>query len=175
MDLLNRYEKLLNASAAALKASSVEDVPARCAANVQQIKDLMREKSELETELASSKTGDIMANAVDVNGVRAATVKLTGVPKAALRTMGDEAKDKWSDAVVLFVDEDAGSTALLVVCGKDAVAKGADAGKIIRETAAITGGKGGGRADSAMGGAGTAAPAEDAVKAFTEIVGKYVK
>ncbi|MBQ3919810.1 MAG: hypothetical protein II695_09060, partial [Oscillospiraceae bacterium] len=76
--------------------------------------------------------------------------------------------------VVLFADEDQGSTALLCVCGNDAVAKGADAGKIIRETAAVTGGKGGGRADSAMGGAGNDAPASAAIEVFTGIASKYI-
>ncbi len=174
LDLLNRYERLLGESAAALKASSIEDVPARCAANVSQIKELTREKAELESELASVKTGDIMSGAVTVNGIRITTVEVKDVPKAALRTMGDDVKDKYPDAVVLFADEDQGSTALLCVCGKDAVAKGADAGRIIRETAAVTGGKGGGRADSAMGGAGNDAPASAAIEAFAGIASKYI-
>ena len=40
----------------------------------------------------------------------------------------------------------------IAVCGKAAVAKGAHAGNILREVSAVTGGRGGGRPDSAMSG-----------------------
>ena len=43
------------------------------------------------------------------------------------------------------------SVTFACACGKDAVAKGAHAGNIVREVAMITGGKGGGKADMARG------------------------
>ncbi|MBP5580573.1 MAG: alanine--tRNA ligase, partial [Ruminococcus sp.] len=169
LELLDRYEKLLHRSAAALKASSVEDVPERCAANIAQIKALEKEKSELDAQLAASKTGDIMAGAKEVNGIKINAVRVKDVPKAALRTMGDEAKDKYPDSIVLFADTENGSTTFLCVCGKKAVEAGANAGKIVKDTAAVTGGKGGGRPDSAMAGAGDSTLTDKAVEAFADI------
>ena len=45
-----------------------------------------------------------------------------------------------------------GKLGFVVVAGADAVKAGAHAGNILREVAAVCGGKGGGRPDSAMGG-----------------------
>ena len=111
-----------------------------------------------------------MSGAVEIKGVRVATVRVNGVAKDALRTLGDNAKDKYPDSVVLFVDTTDGKATFLAVCGRDAVAKGANAGKIVREVAAVTGGKGGGRPDSAMAGAGDTSLVDKAVEAFAGIV-----
>ena len=64
---------------------------------------------------------------------------------------------------------------LVVVCGKNAVAKGAHAGKIAGKVAALTGGKGGGRPDSAMAGIGDRFKIEEALDKVNEIVGEFVK
>ncbi|MGN0660559.1 MAG: DHHA1 domain-containing protein, partial [Oscillospiraceae bacterium] len=61
------------------------------------------------------------------------------------------------------------------VCGKDAVAKGAHAGKIIQKVTAVTGGKGGGRPDSAMSGMGDTAKVDEALEAVGKIVAEFVK
>ena len=60
-------------------------------------------------------------------------------------------------------------------CSKSAVAKGANAGTIVREVAAVAGGKGGGKPDQAMAGVSDAAKIPDALKAAVDIVAKYVK
>ena len=53
--------------------------------------------------------------------------------------------------VVLAVNAD-GKLNFLAAAGKDAVAAGAHAGKLVGAVAAVTGGKGGGRPDNAMAG-----------------------
>ena len=47
---------------------------------------------------------------------------------------------------------DGGKLNFVAVAGKEAVSLGAHAGKIVAQVAAVTGGKGGGRPDSAMAG-----------------------
>ena len=56
-----------------------------------------------------------------------------------------------------------------------AIANGAHAGKIVQKVAAITGGKGGGRPDSAMAGMGDASKAAEAIAAVSGIVAEFVK
>ncbi|WP_440299552.1 alanine--tRNA ligase [Huintestinicola butyrica] len=175
LNMLNKYHTMLVESAAALKVAKPEDVAAKCAAVAAEVKSLEKEKAELNAKIAASQTGDVMADAVSVGAVRAATVQLTDVSADALRKMGDEAKDKNPDAVVVFASVNGSSASLLCVCGKEAVAAGANAGKIVKEVAAVTGGKGGGRPDSAMAGAGDASLIGKALEAVPSIVGSFVK
>ncbi|MBQ4257262.1 MAG: alanine--tRNA ligase [Oscillospiraceae bacterium] len=170
LELLEKYEAALSAAAKALKIPSPDALTERCAAITAEVKALEKENKELSEKLAASQTGDIMSGAVEIKGVRAATVRVSGVAKDALRTLGDNAKDKYPDSVVLFVDTTDGKATFLAVCGRDAVAKGANAGKIVREVAAVTGGKGGGRPDSAMAGAGDISLVDKAAEAFAGIV-----
>ena len=58
--------------------------------------------------------------------------------------MGDEIKARESDIVAVIAGVNGEKANLLVVAGKDAVAKGAHAGKIAGKVASLTGGKGGG-------------------------------
>ena len=175
LNMLNKYHTMLVESAAALKVAKPEDVAAKCVAVAAEVKALEKEKAELNAKIAASQTGDVMANAVAVGAVRAATVQLTDVAADALRKMGDEAKDKNPDAVVVFASVNGSSASILCVCGKEAVAAGANAGKIVKEVAAVTGGKGGGRPDSAMAGAGDASLIGKALEAVPSIVGSFVK
>ena len=175
LNMLNKYHTMLVESAAALKVAKPEDVAAKCVAVAAEVKALEKEKAELNAKIAASQTGDVMANAVAVGAVRVATVQLTDVAADALRKMGDEAKDKNPDAVVVFASVNGSSASFLCVCGKDAVASGANAGKIVKEVAAVTGGKGGGRPDSAMAGAGDVALVGKALEAVSSIVGNFVK
>lgn len=175
MKLIEKYNGLLCAAASALKIAKPEDVPAKCTQAAQEIKNLEKEKAELNSRLAASQTGDIMADAVQVGSVRVSTVSLTDVAADALRRMGDEAKDKNPDAVVVFASVNGSSASILCVCGKEAVAAGANAGKIVKEVAAVTGGKGGGRPDSAMAGAGDVSLIGKALEAAADIVKGFVK
>ena len=54
--------------------------------------------------------------------------------------------------------------------GKDAVANGAHAGKLLSEVSAVTGGKGGGRPDSAMSGGRDLDKIDEALKRAEEIL-----
>ena len=175
LKLIEKYNNLLTSAAAALKIAKADDVPAKCAAAAAEIKTLEKEKAELNSKLAASQTGDIMSNAVKIGSVRAASVKVSGVPADALRKMGDEAKDKYSDAVIVFVSVNESAASILCVCGKDAVAAGANAGKIVKEIAAVTGGKGGGRPDSAMAGAGDVALVDKALDSVADIVKSFIQ
>ena len=64
---------------------------------------------------------------------------------------------------------------LVAAAGKDAVAKGAHAGKIVGKVAALTGGKGGGRPDQAMAGVGDKYKIDEALDKVNEIVSEFVK
>ena len=63
----------------------------------------------------------------------------------------------------------------IAVAGKDAVAAGAHAGKLVGAVAAISGGKGGGRPDSAMAGGQDRSKIDEALVAASDILKGQLK
>ena len=66
--------------------------------------------------------------------------------------MGDQLRDKTGGIVVLFAAMAPQKVNILTMASKEAVAKGAHAGKIVKAAAQVLGGNGGGRPDMAQAG-----------------------
>jgi alanyl-tRNA synthetase len=95
---------------------------------------------------------DLVRSAVTVGAVRLIAAGLEGVTADVARTMNDQIKEKNPDAVIILAVTAGGKLNFVAAAGKDAVAHGAHAGKLVGAVAAVTGGKGGGRPDNAMAG-----------------------
>ncbi len=139
-----------------------------------EIKEKDREIAVLNGKMASNQLEDIMKDAKDINGVLVVTANLSGVGVDALRSVGDKLKDANKNICALICGGDDKKN-FLCVAGEDAVKKGVHAGKIVKEVAEKTGGKGGGRPDSAMAGVGDANLIDEAMKLVSEIVKSAVK
>ena len=72
---------------------------------------------------------------------------------AAARSLADDIKASHPDTVALLAVVCDGKLNFVCVAGADAVKNGAHAGRLVSAAAAVAGGKGGGRPDSAMAGA----------------------
>ena len=130
----------------------VNDIAKRAVAVSDEVKALKREIDQLNSKLAGSKVDDLINGAKVVKGVSVITADLGEMNVDAVRSLGDSIKDKNPDSVAVFAIHTGEKLNFIAVCGKGAVAKGAHAGNILREVSAVTGGRGGGRPDSAMSG-----------------------
>ena len=101
--------------------------------------------------------------------------KLDGMGADGLRKTGDSVADKFDCFVAVLAGSADGKSNILCKCSKSAVEKGANAGTLVREIAAVAGGKGGGKPDQAMAGVPDAAKLGAALDAAKEIVAKYIK
>ncbi|MDY2846612.1 MAG: alanine--tRNA ligase [Oscillospiraceae bacterium] len=173
--LIEEYKDNIEKSAQAFKLVNHSELPAKCAAAAAEIKTLEKEKAELNSKLASSALDGIMDKAVDVNGTKLVTVSVKNTAPDVLRSMGDKIKDMSADVIAVLAADNGATGSLLCVCGKNAVTKGAHAGKIVQKLTALTGGKGGGRPDSAMGGIGDNSKISDALDAAAAIAAEFVK
>ena len=117
-----------------------------------------------------------MKNAVSVKDgkVRLVTAKVDMAADVA-RSLADEIKANYADTVALLAICNDGKLNFLAVAGKDAVAAGAHAGKLVGAVAAVTGGKGGGRPDNAMAGGKDASKIAEALAAAAEVLTAQIK
>ena len=120
--------------------------------------------------MANAKTAALFDNAKVVDGIKLVSARMDGTAPDALRKLGDSVKDKDEAIIALFAAVNGEKGTFYCVCTKDAVAKGGNAGKIVREVSAVTGGKGGGKPDGAMAGAGDITKVDEALAKFEEIV-----
>ncbi len=150
--LLSDKETLIADTARELKCQNVNDIAKRALGVSDEIKELKREIEALNSKLAASRVNDLINNAKELNGVSVITADLGDMGANAVRSLGDTIKDKNPRAVAVFAIHSGDKLNFIAVCGKEAVANGAHAGNILREVSAVTGGKGGGRPDSAMSG-----------------------
>lgn len=144
-------ERLLNDASASLRTQP-EGLVARISALQGQIKDLEREREQMQSKLAASAGQDLLAQAVPLNDSSCLLVAtLQGVEAKALREMADQLKNKLQSAVILLSIVADGKVSLVAGVTPDLTSK-VKAGDLVGFVASQMGGKGGGRPDMAMGG-----------------------
>ncbi len=149
--LIAQKDRLIAETAAELKVQNSADIAKRAAQLGGELHAAKKEIEALNAKLASSKLGDILGGAKQVGAVKLVSARLDMQLDAA-RALADDIKANHADTVAVFAIGAADKLNFICVCGKHAVAAGAHAGKLVGAVAAATGGKGGGRPDSAMAG-----------------------
>ncbi len=163
IDYIYHDKALLSETAKALKTTNVSDIVSKAIQTENEIKALKSKIEQQNAALASMKTANLSDNAKKVGAFDLITARLDGMGADEMRAAGDVIKEKNANAVALFASSIDGKVLLYAVCGKDAVANGANAGKIVKNAAAICGGGGGGRPDSASAGGKDAAKIDEAL------------
>ena len=139
------------------------------------INDSKKEIEALNAKIAASKLDAIMENAVAVKSIRLVTANLGNMQIDVARSLADEIKARFDDVVAVLAICGDGKLNFISVAGKNAVAAGAHAGKLVGAVAAVTGGKGGGRPDNAMAGGRDADKTADALASAAETLGGMLK
>ena len=170
-------ERIMQSAAAAMKLGNVAELDKRAATLAAEVKAKDRELAELRSEISALKAGSLMDSARQVGGVRLITAEVEVSNPGELRSMCDTARDNGADIVAVFagVNKEKGTLNFACACGANAIKLGAHAGNIVRETAKIAGGSGGGKPDSAMAGAKDASKADEALAAVDSIVSAMLK
>jgi alanyl-tRNA synthetase len=138
-----------------LKATPAE-VPGRVATVLEQLRALEKEVTALKSKLASSQGDELMAQAVDIKGLKVLAAVLEGADAKTLRETLDKLKDKLKTAAIVLAVVDGGKVQLAAGVTADSTAK-VKAGELVNFVAQQVGGKGGGKPDLAMAGGTDAA------------------
>ncbi len=173
--LLNENISVINQAAAAIKAPNASELVAKCHALINDYKSLEKEFQASCEENAMMKIQSFADGAFEFNGITVVAARVDGIKNDVLRAMGDKLRDKSENSIAVLACVNEGSGVFSVSCSKGAVAKGAHAGKIAKEISAFTGGKGGGRPDSAMAGIGDISKTDAAINELRNILGGLIK
>ena len=114
------------------------------------------------------------AHTAGESGVNVLAVKVDDATPDMLRTLSDSLREKAPNLVSVLAAVHEGKISFAAACGKEAVKKGAHAGNILKQTAKIAGGGGGGRPDSATAGGKDISKLEEALEAVNNIVENMV-
>ena len=169
----NLQEAMLHTVASTLKANNVTALPVRAEAVMAENKALAKELEEIKAQVAASKVTSLFDNAEEIGGVKIASAYFTGTTGDTLRGMCDTIRDKAvKPAVAVLVGKAEDKITMAVTVTKQAQEKGLKAGALVKEIAAIAGGKGGGKPDFAMAGLKDETKIDEALAAVGAIVKK---
>ena len=173
--LLADTQALVAKTAAELRVQKTTEIADRAAQLQVDLHAMKKELEALNAKLAAGKLDEILASAKTVGSVRLITAILNDMQPDAARSLADEIKARYADAVAVLALNTPEKLNFLAVAGKDAVAAGAHAGKLVGAVAQITGGKGGGRPDNAMAGGRDASKLAEALAAAEATLNAMLK
>ena len=156
--------------AAALLKTTPADLLEKIAHLQAEAKALQAENESLKSKLAKEALGDVMDKVTEVKGVKLLAASVPDVDMNGLRDLGDQLKEKLGSGVVVLASAKDGKVSLLAMVTDDAMKKGAHAGKLIKEVAAVVGGGGGGRPNMAQAGGKNPEKIDEAVAKAAEVL-----
>ena len=174
LTMLNEALATISDTAAAMKLNNPAELVSKGASMTAQLKEKDRQIEQLSSKLAAIEVDSLVENAACVGDTKLVVKKFEGVKPDELRTMGDKVRDKCADSVAVFASVNGEKGTIFVAVGKEALAKGANAGKIVKAVAQVTGGNGGGKPDNAMAGAKDLSKLDEALTKAEEIVAEFI-
>jgi alanyl-tRNA synthetase len=155
---------------AALLKTREENVVARVEALAEEHRELGRQLERARASGGSDLVSSLIEGATPVNGTRviAARVDLSSADEA--RALGDRLRERMGSGVAVLGAEASGRASLYAVATDDLIARGVRADELIRDLAALAGGKGGGRPHMAQAGLSDPARLPELLQRVPEVV-----
>ncbi len=169
LDYIKEKDAQIERVASLLKANKNE-IENKINATISELADTKKELESLKLKMAGGKTDELLQNAKQINGVNFVSSAFEGMASDELRSIGDKIKEKLGCAVVVLAGITDEKIIFMAMASKEAVDKGIHAGNIVREVAAIAGGKGGGKPDFAQAGGKDKAKVAEALARAEELV-----
>ncbi|MBQ8334059.1 MAG: alanine--tRNA ligase, partial [Clostridia bacterium] len=175
LQLIAEKDALIADTAKTLKANNVADMASRASALQAEIARQKHEIEALNQKMALMKLDTLIASAKEVGTVKLIASDLGDSGIDSARALCDSIKDKYADTVAVFAVHDGEKLNFVTAAGSAAVKAGAHAGKLVGAVSAVTGGKGGGRPDSATSGGKDLAKVAEALAAAESILAGMLK
>ncbi len=166
MEAVNRR---MYAAAEVLHAKPA-DLIAKAKGFTAELKEARQNVERMKEKILHSDVDRFLYASKNIGGIKVITTTRTDLEAGDLRKLGDFLRDKDPDTVAVLATATESKVTFVAVCGKNAVARGISAGDLVRAVSAVTGGKGGGKPDSAMGGGSEVLKIDDALAIVDDFV-----
>ncbi|WP_414042859.1 alanine--tRNA ligase [Macrococcus sp. EM39E] len=150
-EYLSAYQEIVNRILPKVKVKQQDQLVAKIDELTTNIRTQEKTITDLNKSIASLKMGDITEQVEEINGLKVLAVQVEAEDNKMLRELMDDYRSKLQDAVIFIVAANDKLNYMASV-PKDKTSQ-VKAGDIIKGVANVTGGKGGGRPDSAQGAA----------------------
>jgi alanyl-tRNA synthetase len=135
------------------------------------MKEMERALEKFKGKSAAESSGRILEKARDVNGTKVIAYRIDGIDPKDLRVMADNVRDGLGSGILLLASVKDDQASMVAMVTKDLTEK-YSAGDLLRQVAAIAGGRGGGKPDLAQGGTKEINKLDKALEALYDIVKK---
>ena len=166
METVNRR---MYAAAEVLHAKPA-DLIAKAKGFTAELKEARQNVERMKEKILHSDVDRFLYASKNIGGIKVITTTRTDLEAGDLRKLGDFLRDKDPDTVAVLATATESKVTFVAVCGKNAVARGIRAGDLVRAVSAVTGGKGGGKPDSALGGGSEVLKIDDALAIVDDFV-----
>ncbi len=142
---------------------------------VQKTQELNKELQKIKEKSSGNVIEDLIATKDIVNNVNLIASYVENTDVNGLKSISDKIKEKEENVVVFLATEQDGKVSLVCMASESALSLGANCGKIISETCAVLGGKGGGRPNMAQGSGTDTSKIADALIKAKEVLKNQLK
>ena len=141
-----------------------KDIDHKVAQSYEQMKELQKEIANLQNQMFALKAKDWANDIEDWGAIHVLIKEVEGMDAKALKDIVSNTKAQDEKVVCFFVNKNHGKLVFVAGAGKEAVAKGVHAGKLVKAAAQICQGNGGGKPDMAQAGGKDASKVEEALE-----------
>ncbi|HEY0016061.1 MAG TPA: alanine--tRNA ligase [Longimicrobium sp.] len=166
---VRRDEATLRQAAAVLKTKEENLLP-RIQQVVEQTRELQKQLEKARAGGSADAVQTLLDSAVSVDGVRVVASAGAFGSVDETKALGDRLREKLGSGVAVLASTDGEKPMLVAVVTDDLIQRGIRADAVVREVAAIVGGKGGGKPHMAQAGVGDPSRVSEALAAVADVV-----
>jgi alanyl-tRNA synthetase len=165
-----RHDEATLREAAGLLRTKEENLLPRLRQVVEQTRDLQKQLKEARTSGGMDRVGSMLASAVSVDGVSVVVASGAFGSVDDMKSDGDELRERMGSGVAVLAETGGGKPMIVAVVTDDLIQRGVRADAVVREVAALVGGKGGGKPHMAQAGVGDPSRLGEALDRVPELV-----
>lgn len=175
LHLLQEAENSIHEIGNLFKVNGQHEVIAKVQSIAKELKEKEKTIEELNAKIAGNQVQELFSNMIEIGTVKFISAAFNSSSVEGLRIICDKLKEQAPSVVGVFSTGNSEKATIMAVCGDEAIKSGVHAGKLIKEITEQLGGKGGGRADTAMGGVTDVFRIDEVTAKVPEMIAKLLE